>query len=281
MPVTDQRKTPGQPQTSRKSKKSFKAKHFLSDKDRAMIRILNKYRLSRTKIAARIGCSISFVSNCINSSTEALGDSRDWDEVDEEFKKQFPLLTCNTTWAGRSESAKTRESPSPYMSHTLVLVFSIHPSGYTAPEATFIAYAAAQSPSPSERIAEIEQEPMSPPMSSLARYPVILFISYIRYIIIMVQVRQDTEAPIQEDEKPVIVEDLRLLPDLVTFLGSLEHDHGTLLGPLQVQDLGTSEKLFAFAHWPEEGLHALLQASLPEITVPQRFMLVHGLKAYA
>ncbi|KAG6908098.1 hypothetical protein DXG01_006189 [Tephrocybe rancida] len=69
--------------------------------------------------------------------------------------------------------------------------------------------------------------------------------------------------------------------DIASYLKSLEHDLSGLLKELEAQDIGTSAKLFAFAQWPEDRLHALFKATLPSITVPQRFILVHGLKTYS
>ncbi|KAG6895029.1 hypothetical protein C0992_003458 [Termitomyces sp. T32_za158] len=77
------------------------------------------------------------------------------------------------------------------------------------------------------------------------------------------------------------VEDLMTPPDLETFLGSLEHDMRELTSDLEAQGIETIEHLLAFAPWSEERLHELFKATLPDITIPQRFMLVHGLKKYA
>ncbi|KAG6895028.1 hypothetical protein C0992_003457 [Termitomyces sp. T32_za158] len=71
------------------------------------------------------------------------------------------------------------------------------------------------------------------------------------------------------------------LPDLHTFLKNLEHDLSKLASDLEAQGIGTVERLLAFAPWSEERLHELFKATLPKITVPQRFILVHGVKKYA
>ena len=66
-----------------------------------------------------------------------------------------------------------------------------------------------------------------------------------------------------------------------TFLRNLEHDLSGLVDDLEAQGVGTIEHLLAFAPWSEERLHELFKATLPNITVPQRFILVYGLKKYA
>ncbi|KAG5640695.1 hypothetical protein DXG03_007493, partial [Asterophora parasitica] len=47
------------------------------------------------------------------------------------------------------------------------------------------------------------------------------------------------------------------------------------------QDLGTIEKLLALADWPAAELHQLFQEALPRLTVPQRYILIKGMKKYA
>ncbi|KAG6908097.1 hypothetical protein DXG01_006188 [Tephrocybe rancida] len=69
-----------------------------------------------------------------------------------------------------------------------------------------------------------------------------------------------------------------LFPDLGCFLSNLEHDMSEFADALAAQGLGTSEKIFVFASWPEEKLHELFEETLPRLTIPQRFMLVNGLK---
>ncbi|KAF8055155.1 hypothetical protein FPV67DRAFT_1680714 [Lyophyllum atratum] len=66
--------------------------------------------------------------------------------------------------------------------------------------------------------------------------------------------------------------------DLHRFLANLEHDMSGIMEALIGQDLGTSEKLFALAEWPEDDLHRLFKEAVPQLTVAQRFMLVRGMK---
>lgn len=65
---------------------------------------------------------------------------------------------------------------------------------------------------------------------------------------------------------------------ITDFLSSLAHDLAWVREDLEKQDLGTMEKLLAVADWPEEDLHMMFKEALPGITVPQRFILVKGLK---
>ncbi|KAF8066709.1 hypothetical protein FPV67DRAFT_1203315 [Lyophyllum atratum] len=69
--------------------------------------------------------------------------------------------------------------------------------------------------------------------------------------------------------------------DLYIFLKGLEHDLSGFTDALTKQQLGTTEKLFAIAGWPEERLHRVLIESIPDLPVPQRFMLVLGMKKAA
>ncbi|KAG6845220.1 hypothetical protein H0H93_016155 [Arthromyces matolae] len=69
--------------------------------------------------------------------------------------------------------------------------------------------------------------------------------------------------------------------DLVNFLRNLEHDLSHLATDLDRQGIKTLAHLVAFASWSEEKLHELFQATLPYLTVPQRFILVHGVKGRA
>ncbi|KAG6916454.1 hypothetical protein DXG01_006721 [Tephrocybe rancida] len=93
----------------------------------------------------------------------------------------------------------------------------------------------------------------------------------------------DTEG---EDSKEDFIEldtpepSLKVLPELDVFLQSLEHDLSEFRDLLEAQGLGSTEKLFAFVSWSEEQLHVMFEETFPQLTVPQRFMLVNGLKMY-
>lgn len=80
-------------------------------------------------------------------------------------------------------------------------------------------------------------------------------------------------------DQPEVIEDVDDPPQpVVKFLSSLDHDLTGVFKALEAQDLGTPEKLFAIAGWPEENLHRLFKEALPDITITQRFILVKGLK---
>ncbi|KAG6836044.1 hypothetical protein H0H93_011969 [Arthromyces matolae] len=68
--------------------------------------------------------------------------------------------------------------------------------------------------------------------------------------------------------------------DLRSFLKGLEHDLSYLVDILEAQGITSLSHLLAFAPWPERRLHQMF-TDIPQITVPQRFILVHGLKNFA
>ncbi|KAG6908096.1 hypothetical protein DXG01_006187 [Tephrocybe rancida] len=85
---------------------------------------------------------------------------------------------------------------------------------------------------------------------------------------------------ISDDEPEVIMKEATPPPstELKDFLSSLEHDLSDLTEALEAQDIGTPEKLFAFCTWDKQDLLTLFKDALPETTVPQRHMLVRGLR---
>ncbi|KAF8076959.1 hypothetical protein FPV67DRAFT_440340 [Lyophyllum atratum] len=94
-----------------------------------------------------------------------------------------------------------------------------------------------------------------------------------RHRAIPIEIESSPEPELDEIQPP--------LPDLHQFLANLEHDLSDIMDALTEQDLGTHEKLFALASWPEDELHSLFKEALPELTVAQRFMLVKGMKKSA
>ncbi|KAF8076990.1 hypothetical protein FPV67DRAFT_1473502 [Lyophyllum atratum] len=87
-----------------------------------------------------------------------------------------------------------------------------------------------------------------------------------------------TKVDLESSPEPELQEIQPPLPDLHQFLASLEHNLSGIIDVLTEQDLGTSEKLFALATWPEDELHRLFKEAVPQLTVAQRFMLVKGMK---
>jgi hypothetical protein len=62
------------------------------------------------------------------------------------------------------------------------------------------------------------------------------------------------------------------------FLASLDHDLTFAHDALKKQRLGTANKLFPLANFPDLELHELFKEALPDITVAERYILIKGLK---
>ena len=77
---------------------------------------------------------------------------------------------------------------------------------------------------------------------------------------------------------PEIIEDLKT--PVLKFLSGLEHDLTVVHGSLEKERLGTADKLFAIAGWSEDELHQLFKEALPEISIPERYILIKGLKKH-
>ncbi|KAG6908091.1 hypothetical protein DXG01_006182 [Tephrocybe rancida] len=188
------------------------------------------------------------------NKTYAHDTEDDWDVVDEDFRKEYPPLQNNRNTVPEvqscfpaSISAQTAVTQLPVTTTTSASDV-ILASTSTTPHVTRAGRAVVI---PTHKSAESSHQQDDPDLKGTSN-----------------------------GEPPQSAEEIEPLPDLKTFLASLEHDLSMLLGPLDAQDLGTSEKLFALAHWPEKKLLAMLEMALPQATVPQRFMLVNGMKSH-
>ncbi|KAG6829183.1 hypothetical protein H0H87_012308, partial [Tephrocybe sp. NHM501043] len=212
-----------------------KKSRFTTKKDRAMIRILAKYDIPRTEIMKRTGFSETTIWNIVNgkhSSQEPWNARRsDWDEVDEEFKKKYPFPTSRKEKLQKHTPSHALVEPSESVHNFDQLLFRVRKRLQD------------RSKSNHEKSGGSTIHTSVPPAEKTCI--------------------DDLKTP--RDEAPV--DTPRHLPSLLTFLQNLEHDLSALYAPLQEQDLGTSEKLFAFAHWPAESLHDMLKSALPQITV--------------
>ncbi|KAG6907988.1 hypothetical protein DXG01_006644 [Tephrocybe rancida] len=261
-------KTPGKKKKRHLGPFSASRRTYISKKECAMIRILSKYGISRGAIGARnIGVSVTTVGKVLNNAN-ARQNMSDWNEVDE-FKDYPP-------------ASVPFSSPPSFSPHGSDNSFDVPATAPTSSEGSF-------------------------------EHTVAIMLSFIKLLGIkedimrftsgastIILVREQSTSSYQPtlpfivDSKPqacrnkkerseeeMVVDVEHPLPDLATFLEGLEHDLDELLDTLQEQDLRTNEELFAFSHWPEERLHKMLKETLPQITVLQRFMLIHGMKAYA
>jgi hypothetical protein len=81
---------------------------------------------------------------------------------------------------------------------------------------------------------------------------------------------------LERSSSPEIVEDLEA--PVKTFLASLDHDLTFAHDALKKQRLGTANKLFPLANFPDIELHELFKEALPDIMVAERYIPIKGLK---
>ncbi|KAF8076977.1 hypothetical protein FPV67DRAFT_1473427 [Lyophyllum atratum] len=226
----------------------------LSRKERSMIRILQSYDVPRADIAKRIPCSPGTVTNVVDSVgvTTASDGGNDWDFVDDAFRKAYPPLKLEDS-KGRTVQPDGSEQRSLLGTTVVIQRGTTSTSGQ----------AGGSSASTSR----------TTPSSSLAkrtRFHGLRSGGSSRNRAIIIDIESTPEPELEENQPPI--------PSLHQFLSSLEHDLSDIIDVLTEQDLGTHEKLFALATWPEDELHRLFKEALPQLTVAQRFMLVKGMK---
>ncbi|KAG6827496.1 hypothetical protein H0H92_011549 [Tricholoma furcatifolium] len=216
-------------------------------KDRAVIRILSRYGMSTKMIADRIGFTTATVMNVVKPSVYSEDKiSDDWNQVDDSFKEKYPPLALNFAKVRLEKHTKTRRT----------------------------SHKSKTSDKTQEKAPDVKTMPITPPPKSTSQpsppsLPLPRFEEMRQRLL-----QKKKQAESSEEAK-------RRRPDLKTFLASREHDLSDALELLEAQDIGTSEKFFALAHWPEERLCDMFRHAFPELTVPQQYMLVSGMKEYA
>ncbi|KNZ72601.1 hypothetical protein J132_02603 [Termitomyces sp. J132] len=233
-------------------------RRLLTREERAMIRIMYNRGMNADHIAQRLSTTHTSVTNVIRTITGRNDKGNEWDEVNTDFIKEFPptdVKESNIPEIQMPRPVMSIPEPKPVATkRTWPLPTSARPSAWCPPH---------KRSSPTLRTDDEAHSAMLPPFGSPTPEPSVTY----------------TET--QRTSSRANMERVTMPPDLETFLSNLEHDMSELIGDLEAQGLETIEHLLAFAPWPEERLHELFKATLPDITVPQRFMLVHGLKKYA
>ncbi|GLB34416.1 hypothetical protein LshimejAT787_0113000 [Lyophyllum shimeji] len=229
----------------------------LTREERSKIRILSDHGLSGPQISEQSKRSFAAVYNVLNGRSGADDDGDDYDFVSKEFKEQFPPLQKAhkrrktdhnvTQSASTHEEEGRRERRSPSTDGSLTVAIQSRPSSTK----------------------EVNRSKDSSGVRNAAR-PVASSSRQRAGLVIVLDpdIKPDTEV------KP------SALPTMDKFLASLDHDLTVIKGALEEQDLGTTEKLFAIAHWPDDELHKVLREGLPMLTVAQRYMLIKGMKKY-
>ncbi|KAG6916455.1 hypothetical protein DXG01_006722 [Tephrocybe rancida] len=286
----------------------------LSREERSMIRIMYNLGTTKSQIVKRLKSSYATVSNVLNGVTGRNDEGNDWDEVSAEFMREFlvrrldigdtgnevPQLVDADALVSPEMEERVRRRPWPLPKPQVAPISRSTPQCTVSagririPSSTsfrVVQPAPTTTYKPSSQTTDEQSVPMieRPPRSSPTPETNHATSS---------QVTDEgppltTERPIKSSPAPEIsipppiiikVEDEPApappLEDLKTFLKGLEHDMSGLAGDLEAQGLGTVAHLLAFSPWPEERLHDMFMAALPDITVPQRFMLVHGLKTH-
>ncbi|KAG6836046.1 hypothetical protein H0H93_011971 [Arthromyces matolae] len=233
---------------------------------RAKIRIMHKRGVKASAIARHVKASLSTVYNILKGRYGAEDEGDDRDEVDSAFLREFEPVEDSE---GMSSSAQQSSS-----------------SGEMSP--------ACNATRPSSTVRRKEDYPISPVLPSIETIETGVSARQLQIVrqseSPLVELRKTSEPatprPMTETRPTIKVNDTteplsQLVPgphELVTFLTYLEHDLSELATDLERQGINTLAHLLAFASWSEEKLHELFKATLPYLTVPQRFILVHGVK---
>ncbi|KAF5369705.1 hypothetical protein D9615_010170 [Tricholomella constricta] len=242
---------------------SKKRRAPLTRRERAMIRILAQYHVNRLAIARRMDCSIVTVYNVLRRVTAVYDEGDEWDFVDQTFKKEYPPRNSQATSnrSGPSDAGISSSPSSPVISKKEKdTAQSAQSARSTASQVTLVDVNAAHAlPETPTKGGKSPRGRTKADHGSSAQRPILV----------------DLDADESE------VEELRApFPGMAEFLAGLEHDLSVLHRMLDAQDLGTTDKLFAFANWPEKDLHQMFREALPHATVAQRYMLVKGVKKY-
>ncbi|KAG6899691.1 hypothetical protein C0993_007891 [Termitomyces sp. T159_Od127] len=217
-----------------------------------MIRIMYNRGMNADHIAQRLSTTHTSVTNVIRTMNGRNEKGEEWDEVSAALMKDI-------------SPAEVKEPSTPQLQIPKPMMSAPSPKPVAARRSWPLSTAASSSrSSPTLRVDDEARPTLLRPFGSP-----------------MPSESSISDLETQRPSSRASVEHLTTPPDLETFLSSLEHDMSELTSDLEAQGLETIEHLLAFAPWSEERLHELFKATLPDITVPQRFMLVHGLKKYA
>ncbi|KAG6908099.1 hypothetical protein DXG01_006190 [Tephrocybe rancida] len=220
----------------------------LTRQERVIIRMLCRCGTTIPPIANEIDCSMRSVYRLLNRDRIICvtdhGD--DWDLVDKEFKKKYPRPPMDATAALPRRIGSKQSSSRMSNQITLENVRSFaHQVGLIN---TIGGEMSLTVPTTSGHTIKKEESEAT-----------------------------HREPQFHDGERGGGDETAPSLPDLDKFLNHLEHDMSGLFGTLEARDLGTSKKFFAFAEWDDIRLHDLFKATFPDLTTPQRLMLVNGL----
>jgi len=225
-----------------------------------MVRILFKHGLSKLAIAHSLRRSFGTVTSIVDGTniTAAGDEGDDWEFVDDAFKKRYPPMKPEDTQPKtQCHQSANRSIPAPVIQKTgMAPALVSQPVAFSTTQIITSRDANASCPSSSWND-QTRHGALRRTGTSIQRAICI-----------------DADST----PEPEVVEVSPPLPKLRQFLANLEHDLSGILVALNEQDLGTSEKLFALAAWPDDELHSLFKEALPQLTVAQRFMLVKGMK---
>ncbi|KAG6887815.1 hypothetical protein C0995_012465 [Termitomyces sp. Mi166 len=242
----------------------------LTREERSIIRIMSNRGMNADHIAQRHSTTHTSVTNIIRTITGRSDKGGEWDEIGLVFTKDLPSTEAKESSTSQAQPLRSGMSTCALKPIAAKRIWasatSAHPSrssstrrGDDEPRSAVLRPLGSPTPPPSEP---------SMTYAETVRIGFSLCFS-MTFMPFVMQLRPLSKGSVEQVETP---------PDLETFLSNLEHDMSELIVDLEAQGLETIEHLLAFAPWPEERLHKLFKATLPDITIPQRFMLVHGLK---
>ncbi|KAF9463658.1 hypothetical protein BDZ94DRAFT_1321611 [Collybia nuda] len=211
-------------------------------KDRAIIRILIKHGLSCFSVAQRVGFSQKTVGNVLKKRIGGFvndDESQDYKFVKESFITKYPPLP-----PANSSAQCTKRGKKPKFD-----VVDADTGGPPLKQTTDTSVSQSLSIS-HPQLQDVTQKSHS---------------------------KGSKDNPIEVDSTPPEGAE-NMNQSIMDFLLNLDHDLSSIYHALKSQDLGTLEKLFAIAVWPEETLHQLFKEALPLTSITQRLILVKGMK---
>ncbi|KAF9463655.1 hypothetical protein BDZ94DRAFT_1258239 [Collybia nuda] len=254
----DDQELPATKVGTKPSRAGRRGRPSLTRAERAKVRILDQHGVPRSIIATMLDRSTQTIVNTLRGRTKSYNhdEDDDYDHVDAAFTKQFPQLSAphvKTQAGNRSYSREVIKR-----SDSVSLDRALRPIPQTFPKRTGRLNRKLRTVSVNNQPTTSMRPENTQSISTLDR-------------------PSEPVDPASNDDSGSLNDASG--PGAVTeFLSCLAHDIAWVQKDLEKQDLGSMDKLLAIADWPEEDLHMMFREALPDITVPQRFILVKGLK---
>lgn len=231
----------------------------LTREERSQIRILSAHGRSVLQISEQLKRSSATVYKVLNGLYANSDQGNDYDFVSKEFKKQYSPLKPAHKRLRRDDEDATELTPSDRDEE----VVRGRPMASTSTSVSTIVRLPPSALKKVHRSRGPSRTPRSTrPVASSSRQ------------------RTDSVIEFNANFQPNTEKKPSTVSSIDDFLANLDHNLSAVKGALEEQDLGTTQKLLAIAHWPNAELHELFKEALPTLTVAQRYMLVKGMKKY-